>query len=91
MIDLHDLERLAAHKARQTDPVGAGALDPERFDRTKRTCPRNELGVAGPVGRDTDRRESGSEEVDRDSDVDEFVSVDSDDHLGSWFIWRDAV
>ena len=72
---------VTAQEARKTGAVAAGSLDAERVDAPQRRRPRLELAVAAAVNTDREITQTGAQVIDRDRDMDVFVSVDPDDDL----------
>ncbi|MDE0828031.1 MAG: hypothetical protein OSB03_02395 [Vicinamibacterales bacterium] len=64
-------------EARQAGPVAAGALNAEPVDPAEGFGPLLELGVTAGVGRNGQVAEASSVMVDRNGDMNVFVSVDT--------------
>ena len=90
-VDLDDAEPLSAHEAREADPVGTCAFDPEGFEVAERARPGHQIGVARTVRWRPERREPGAQVIDRYRDMLVLVGVDADDHLDGRTVGRDAV
>lgn len=60
-VDLDDAEPLSAHEAREADPVGTCAFDPEGFEVAERARPGHQVGVARTVRWRPERREPGAQ------------------------------
>jgi hypothetical protein len=75
-VDLHHGDAPCPQPPEQPRPVRAGALDPDPVDHPQLRRPFEQLGAAGPAGRDLDRAQPPAELIERDRHADVGMRVD---------------